>query len=303
MGGGRGEDAPRSRVILNPEAGRATSFPDVVERLASIPGGTLFRTEGPRHAAALARLAAREGCERLIVAGGDGTVSEVVDGLDPPIGDLPLGIVPLGTGNDFARSAALPLDPHAALEVCLSGRPERVDVARVTGWKTHVLVNMAIGGFGGRVERYLTADRKRRWGALAYVWAAARELTHLPHHRVEIRLDGGEELQVDAVTVVVANGSRAGGGLPVAPRARVDDGILDLVVLLHASLPRLLSGIVRAFRGKHLESRGFVWRRARKISVSSAPEMWFNADGEHVGRRSAEFEVLPGALPLIVPRS
>lgn len=300
MEAGRGARAPRSRVILNPAAGRAGDAADVVQRLASLPGATLVRTEGPGHAAALARGAAREGCERLVVAGGDGTVSEAVDGLGPGFGDVSLGIVPLGTGNDFARSVGLPLDPHSAVDALGSSRPRRVDVAGVDGWDAGFLVNMAIGGFGGRVERHLTQDRKRRWGALAYVWAAARELRRVPRHRVRIRLDG-EELRMDAATVVVANGPRAGGGIPVAPRARVDDGLLDVVVLLHAPLPGLLRGIVRAFRGRHLDSAGFLWRRARRISVSSTPGMWFNADGEHVGRGSVRFELRPGVLPVLAP--
>lgn len=293
------------RVILNPRAGRVRRYPCVVDDLMALPGAELRRTRGPGHAGELAAEAARQGRPAVVVAGGDGTVQEAVNGLVPPNGSVPdtaLGLVPLGTGNDLARTLGVPLDPHDALEPLARGRIRRIDLvrARCGALERHV-VNFAIGGFAGDIADRATPEMRRRWGGLVYLRAALAGLPALRRHRTRLIVDGEPMAPVELLAVVVANGRHLGHGIRVAPRAEVDDGRLDLVAVRGDVPARVPLTIGRLLAGRHLEAPGVVWRRGRTVEIRAEDAMPFNADGQPLGPGPASFRVLPGALRVVVP--
>lgn len=292
-------------IILNPTAGRVRRYPCVVDDLLALPGSEIRRTRAPGHAGELAAEAAREGRSVIVVAGGDGTVQEAVDGLMPADGAVPgaaVAVVPLGTGNDLARTLGVPLDPHDALRVLARGRIRTVDLVRAScGDRERHLVNFAIGGFAGDVADRVTPDLRRRWGGLVYLRAALAGLPSLRRRRARLIVDGEASSPVDVLAVVVANGRLLGGGIPVAPRAEVDDGRLDLVALRGDVPARVPLTVARLLVGRHLDAPGVVWRRGRRIEIRAADPMPFNGDGQPLGSGDASFRVLPGALRVVVP--
>lgn len=300
-----GVGAPR--VILNPTAGAAGRYPCVVEDLRALPGAEVCRTRGPGHAAELAAEAGRAGRSSVVVAGGDGTVQEAVNGLVPADGtasETAVGLVPLGTGNDLARTLGVPLDPHDALQALATSRIRPMDLVRVrcAGRERH-LVNFAIGGFAGDVADHVTPERRRRWGGLVYLRAALAGLPGLRLHRARLVVDGERLDAGRLLAVIVANGRRLGRGITVAPGAEVDDGRLDLVAIRGESPARVPLTVARLLLGGRLDDAGVLWRRAREVEVRSEPSMPFNGDGQPLGEGPASFRLLPRALRVLVPNA
>lgn len=297
---------------MNPTARRASRHRDLLEEMADEPGTELRETAGPGDASDLARRAREEGVSEIVSAGGDGTLNEVVNGLAPlgeagggggePAPVPAVGLIPLGTGNDAARSLGVPLEPgeaRAALEEC---SPRSVDVGRVTGGRESYFVNSVIGGVGGLVERRMSGRLKRWLGAYSYRVAAVSALRHLPRHRVTVEWkDGGQSLRAAAYSVIVANGRSAGGGIPVAPGARVDDGLLDLVVVECGPARRIPGLVWTVLHGGHLEREDVRWVRGESFAVRARPPVWVSLDGEVFGDEALTVEVVPDALRVLTP--
>lgn len=260
-------------------------------------------TKDPGEATKLARDAANDGFEFVIAAGGDGTLNEVVNGVAAHLDRVSVGLIPLGTGNDFARMLDLPDSVAACLEVVARGHVRKIDLVRVTSDQVRYCLNVSAGGFSGVVDEKLTADIKKSWGPLAYLRCAAEALPELRAYRTEILLDDATPLDLDLYNVIVANGRYVAGGTAVAPEASIDDGLLDIVLVPENSAGDIALVAAQIALGTHLDSEGVVFRRAAKISVKSTPGMWFNVDGELVGNAPAVFEVLPRALQFLAPQS
>lgn len=291
----------RGLVIINPNAGSFQAGGGLVGELAN--AGLEVRETGERgDAKRAAKGAADEGFDTVIAAGGDGTVSEVVDGLAAGGGRARLGVLPLGTGNDLARTLALPLDVDGALAELLAGRERVIDLIRVDveGGPTTYAANVAAGGFSTLVDEELSADAKKRWGPLAYVFSAAKVLPDMGGFRTAIAWDDGDAAAVDAFSVLVANGRSVAGGQVVAPLACLEDGLLDVVVIRSGSLLDLAGVAARLALGNVLDSDAVEMRRARALCVISEPPMRFNADGELLPPGPTTFRVVPGALRVLV---
>lgn len=287
-------------VILNPNAGGAGEIDTLRKLLEDLPATSVRFTKKAGDARRLAREAVRQGFERVVAAGGDGTLNEVVNGMALDFGRSQLGLLPLGTGNDFARSIDVPSDVEAALAVLAEGRTRSVDVGRVRiGRTVRHFLNMAAGGFGGHVSEK-AEEVKDRWGPLAYLRAALGTLPKLTGFNARLELDDAERLDVETYNVVVSNGRYVAAGIPVAPQAELDDGRLDLMIVPTASLPKLALLVPQVLRGRHTESDLLLFRRARRITIQSDPPMAFNTDGELVGDQPARFDVLPRALEVVV---
>ncbi len=284
-------------ILLNACAGSAKTGTCLPETLAG-RGGVTVCTPGSRaELAARAADALRGGCDSLVAAGGDGTIHAVVNALAPNFGRVCLGILPLGTGNDLARTLALPLDPAEALEVALGGAERRLDLIRAaTPTQTFWCVNAATGGFTGQVHEALTDEIKAWWGPLAYVRGAANVLPNLTGYQTSIKVDDGPLDQVEALNVIVANGRTAGGGLQVAPRANPEDGLLDLVTVRYAPLLDLTAVAALLLAGDYLGSDQVLHQTARSVRVVSTPGMWFSIDGELLTNEPITFTVVPHAL-------
>lgn len=293
--------ARKACVILNPCAGSIRNVDETAKALRRIGGCRLEISPKPRAAERLARDAVRKGADLIIAAGGDGTLNDVVNGVARRADDVRVGVLPLGTGNDFARSLELPNDFDACIEVLRAGKTRAVDLVCVTSDRVRHFVNVSAGGFSGVVNDKLTPQLKQKWGPLAYVRGAAAALSELRAYRTNIALDNRKALSLEVFNVVIANGRYVAGGTPIAPQAEIDDGLLDIVLLPQIPVRQLAVLAAQIVLGTHLSNDAVVFRRASKVSVKSRPGMWFNVDGELVGNQPAVFEVLPRALRFIVP--
>jgi diacylglycerol kinase (ATP) len=289
-------------IILNPSAGSVRDLDDVVARLKRLPNAEIRLTGRRGSAARFARTAIQKGRRFIVAAGGDGTLNEVVNGIGENVKDVRVGLIPLGTGNDFARTIGVPADLEAAIDLVAAGGTRRVDLVRVTSDEVRYFVNVSAGGFSGLVDEKLTPAMKKTWGPLAYLRSAAAALPELRAYRTTLAFDNTESLTLDLYNVVVANGRYVGGGTLIAPGASIDDGLLDMVLIPKRSAPELALLAAQVAMGTHLKSDAIVFRRAAKLTVNSKPGMWFNVDGELVGNEPARFEILPRALRFIAPK-
>lgn len=266
-------------------------------RLKELGLTDLLISQRPEEATEFARRAAETGIELIVSAGGDGTLNEVVNGIAES--ETAIALIPLGTGNDFARSIHIP-DVDTAFAQIESANFRAIDLVRVTSDAVRHFVNVSSGGFSGLVDENLTPEMKQTWGPLAYLRSAAAAFSDLRAYRTEIVLDETQKLEEELYNVIIANGSYVAGGIPIAPSADLSDGLLDIVLLRASSNAALAIVVPQILLGKHLDSDAVVFVRAKRVSLQSKPGMWFNVDGELVGNQPATFEVLPRALRCIV---
>lgn len=288
-------------IICNPDAGSVDDSGEMLEQLRHADSATVHVTEKQGEATEFARDAAQNGYEQIVAAGGDGTLNEVINGVADHLARVRIGLIPLGTGNDFARSLGLPDSVPDCIELLTSGSVRAIDVVRVTSDHVRFFVNVSAGGFSGTVDEKLTPEIKKSWGPLAYLRCAAEALPELRAYRTEVVLDDSTRLELDLYNAIIANGRFVAGGTPVAPEASLDDGLLDVVLVPEGPAAGIAMMAAQMLVGKHLGSEALLFHRASKVAVTSRPAMWFNVDGELVGDVPVVFEVMPRALQFIVP--
>jgi diacylglycerol kinase (ATP) len=292
----------RARVICNPTSGGGAYDPDVIRDELEGLEVDWVQTDGREDAIG----AAEEWREGLLsVAGGDGTVNDVVNGLGRagfPEG-VTLGILPAGTGNDLAATLCIPEDPELAEDVIRQKRERKLDVARVRseGIGERFFINVATGGLGAEISNVNDEELKKRWGKLSYLRASLEVARNFDVRELTLYLDG-EGHQVRAVNIAVGNCRYTGGGWPATPKANPEDGLLDVVVIETFGAGELfdLAPAVLAKSG-YLDKEGVLFVRAKEIRVETQPPgLEFTADGEVIGNEPAQFSVLPRALKVIV---
>ncbi|HYN20298.1 MAG TPA: diacylglycerol kinase family protein, partial [Thermoanaerobaculia bacterium] len=258
-------------VIVNPAAGSVGELVDLLDKLGRMPEAVVRQTSGAGDAERLAREALEAGVTRIVAAGGDGTLNEVVNGLAGDFGQPQLGLIPLGTGNDFARSIGIPSDVEAALALLELGtvRPVDVGFAKI-GETGRWFLNMSAGGFGGEVSERAT-DAKDRWGPLAYMRAAIGALPELQGFLATVTLNGAETLRVETYNLVISNGRYVAGGIPAAPQAVLDDGLLDVMIAPATTIPQLAVLVPMVLLGRHLDNDLLIFRRATRIEIECDP--------------------------------
>jgi diacylglycerol kinase (ATP) len=287
-------------VILNPAAGSAENTEELRGKFDRIENCDVQITSQPGDAQKFACDAAAGGCAVIVAAGGDGTLNEIVNGIAGRSSDVRVGIVPLGTGNDFARSIGLPTKVDDCIEVIARGNLKAIDLVRVTSDQVRYFVNVSAGGFSGLGDEKLTPEIKKTWGPLAYLRSAAAALPELRAYQTTIVFDDGERTSMSLYNVIIGNGRYVAGGIPVAPEAILNDGVLDVILIPEKPKAELAVVVAQILVGKHLSSDAIVYRRAAKVAVNSKPGMWFNVDGELVGNEPALFEVMAGAMQFLV---
>lgn len=287
----------RALLLLNGRAGAGTA--PAAELVDVLKAGGLAVT-----APAIARreevtdaIRAHAGeVDLVVVGGGDGTVNATAPGIVAT--GLPLGILPLGTANDLARTLGLPTDPAAAARVILEGHTRSIDLGEVNG---HLYFNVASVGFSARLARRLTREAKQRWGVLGYSVVGARLFSEGRPFLAHLEHDGAAET-VRTVQVSVGNGRFYGGGLRVDAAAQPDDGLLHVYSLEVPHVGYVIPMLPSLRRGTHgrwkrvraFESTELVLRTRRRHEV--------NADGELVTTTPARFRIRPAAATVFAPR-
>jgi YegS/Rv2252/BmrU family lipid kinase len=299
--------AGRTLIILNPAAGQ-----DDPTRLRRRLGGAfaareagfdLEQTRSAGHAAELASEAARLGYRVVAVVGGDGTVAEAASGLAGTA--TPLAIIPAGTANQVAFNLGVPQALEAAVDVAVYGRALPVDLGRI-GERAFALV--AGAGYDAAVMAAATRELKERFGFAAYVFAAVKEALTAAPRRFRVNADG-RELEIDAVTVMIANvGHLFARWLPMvrlplgpSPATAWQDGMFDVVILATRHLPDVAVAVWNATHLKFSGNRRLLHLQAREITIEADPPIAAQIDGDPAGFTPITARVDRGALRVMVP--
>lgn len=294
-------DIKSMRVIVN---GKNADDPGLQEALAwASEQGHRIALRVTREEGDAARFASERWTgpgEVVVAVGGDGTVNEVLNGImaagGPP--DPPLVIVPLGTANDFARSCGIPLDhPALALRLAWEGAPRQVDVGRANN---RYFLNVATGGFGAEVAAHTPATAKKMLGGVAYAVTALLSALSITPYPARLTLPA-ERWEGNLIVVTVGNGRQAGGGVPVAPKAAIDDGLLDVMVIHDAGL--LQSGkVLSEWRDVEAQDNQYLfYRQAPSMTLELRESIRLNVDGESIYGSVFGFSVLPRRLTIMLP--
>jgi YegS/Rv2252/BmrU family lipid kinase len=307
-------------LVVNPRSANgatARHFDSIAQAVRGAVGevGHAF-TERGMHAAELTRAALREGCDLVIAVGGDGTVNEVVNGFFEPARpgepDRPvrpgaaLALLPRGTGGDLRRTVGLDGD----LRRCagrLKGIAAPIDVGRVEytaddgSPASRYFVNVGEVGVGAKVVEI--ANRSSKWlgGKTTFVLASLRALAGWRDLRIRASFDGAPPEDLSVTALAVANGKYFGGGMMVAPEARLDDGLFHVTIWSGYGLSDFVFRSRSMYDGTHVKLKGTRTRTARTVRVepAGAEAVGIEADGERLGRLPATFTLLPGALRLV----
>lgn len=300
---------PQAKVIVNPVAGAYSTrrkWPHINNRLKDI--GLSFDyeyTEDVGHATELARAAADEGYQNIVAVGGDGTVHEVANGiLSSNSSDIALGVISTGTGSDFIRSIGLPRNYDSACSCLIGQRRLVIDVGVVEyQCKGQTLrrffVNAAGVGFDASVVEATERFPKYLGGTIPYLAGLFRCLLGYRNKPVNLCLEDKVEA-MRILAVVVANGCYLGGGMYVAPQAKLNDGLLDVVVLGDVGKFDLIKSLPMVYKGTHGKHPKVSMRKAATITVKSSERVLVHADGELLGTCPASFWLMPVALNIVV---
>lgn len=295
----------RAVVIWNASAGSAEQAEPVRAQLGEMSNVSLREPGGHDASVAETAAAVRAGAELIVAAGGDGTLRSVIEGMLQEDPRPPLGILPLGTGNDLARALEIPLAPRPALDVLSSGSITPLDTVRFTSSRgTQSCVNMLTGGNTGKYLRHMTADVKRLWGPLCYLRGVVDVIRDLEVFDIEVTCDGGDSESFETLNIFVANGRFSGGGMLVSPHARPDDGLLDVVIVRNGEPVEIAMLSSRYLFTQFLEHELIEYRRARTLTITSrepGQQMPLTADGDDAGETPLEVTVEPQSLRVVVP--
>ena len=310
-------DGPGTFVIVNPQAGSGRAgrrWPDLSKRLRDAIGDFDHAlTSGSGDATRLARQAIDSGADLVVAVGGDGTISEAVQGFADDKNGLRQGCafaaIGAGTGADFVRSLQPGKPGHDPVAAIASGRQRRIDLGHVTcrnaegQSESRLFINIASLGLSGTVDRAVNR-RHPGWlpGRLAYYGATLSALRRHQPATVRLTIDAEPALTLDVHMVAIANGQFFGGGMRVAPQARLDSGEFEIIILRGGSKWTLVRDLGQVYRGTHMDHPMIIARRGRRIVAEAVDQpgtrVPVDIDGESPGDLAARFETLPGALVL-----
>jgi diacylglycerol kinase (ATP) len=285
----------RLRLIFNPAAGRGRALRHVrqaEEHLRSF--GAQVETVASASPDDLTRLAAegsRGGYDRVVVCGGDGTLNRAIRDFD--LDRTPLALLPLGSGDDFAKVCGIPRNLRAACEVAVRGAVREVDVAHANDIR---YMGVAGLGFDSEVARYANENATFLRGSAVYLYAILRVLPQFTPHRVRINGSRDEEIMF----ATVGNSRQYGGGIRITPAAEIDDDELDLCIVHRTSRFQLLKTLPRAYSGAHVTSKFVETGRGRDFHFESERPMEVYADGERVTTTPVRFGLAAEKLRIVV---
>lgn len=284
-------------AIVNPAAGDGAGArvgADLARELESAGFKIeIVQTPAPGEAARIAREAAAEGCRTVIAVGGDGTANEIANGL---VGtSTALALYPIGSGNDFARSLGYPRKRRQIARFLAGARRRVIDVGEVNG---RIFVNAAGVGIDGHVAERVEASARVVGQTLGYFVGSLVSIATYRPQPMRLRIDD-QTIEGKQLVVVAANGTHFGSGMHVAPDAKVDDGLLDIIVAGDLGRWASLVALAKLYRGTHVNGRDVRAFRARSLDVELERELPTQADGEPVRARSLAVRIRPGALTVL----
>lgn len=300
-------------IILNPHAGsgRAGKLWRDIEPLLWEELGELVVaiTEHPEDVAEHLDKARDVGLTRIVAIGGDGTNHAIVNAIQdleqrsPEMPRMTFAQIPIGTGQDFARTIGIPSNPRDAVRWIAHAKPNPIDLGLLNyferGEQRRHFVNIASTGLGGDVDRRVSKSPRRfPW---TFKLASLQSLMSYRPHKIRIRLDDEPWYEGKSWTVVIANGRVFGHGMNIAPQAQVDDGLFDVIVIGDVSRLRTLMAFNTVYRGTHLKIDGVHYKRGQNISIESQDGILdLDLDGEYIRGEHLQFQIKPGALRLLV---
>ncbi|MGB4204628.1 MAG: diacylglycerol kinase family protein [Bacteroidales bacterium] len=301
-------------VIVNPNAGRRKGekdWPEIARLLgiANIRYKSVF-TQHRIHAIRMARRYVESGYRNIIVVGGDGTMNEVVNGIftqsKKATKSITVGLIPVGTGNDWCRMFGIPYDYKGAIDVILKGETFMQDV----GWvkfqqegkeKNRYFVNMAGMGYDAVVAEKTNKQKDQgKGGPLSYMLNIFTSLFSFKETMIEISVDGEDVLKAPVFTMNVGICKFNGGGMMQLPNAVADDGILDMTVIKKLSRFKVVSAVSKLYDGSFTRMPQVKMFQGRSILINSKPEVFMEADGESLGHSPFKFGIVPQSLKVII---
>lgn len=287
-------------LIINPESGQGAALSNLPAILTVLDERKLkYRVQQaktPEEATAYARRACAENVEGVIAIGGDGTLFQIVNGMDNS--KVPMIFVPCGTGNDFIKSLNLPPDPAEALKVQLDAPVSQIDVGKMNDIR---FLNVSGTGFDVDVLRFAEKYKQKHKGIKAYLFALAEAVKHYRPMTAMVSIDDEPEERISFSIISIGNGRFFGGGMKAAPFAEISDGLFDVIVVKPVRkflIPPLLAVYIP---GKHIDVRMATLKRCKRLTIRHEG-MTINLDGELRNADYARFELLSGALAVRIPK-
>ncbi|MHB8469703.1 MAG: diacylglycerol/lipid kinase family protein [Gaiellaceae bacterium] len=297
--------------LVNPASGNGSTgkrWPELAHRAAALglTGETLF-SERPGHAIGLAERAARDGAGLVVAVGGDGTLSETVNGLVRAGAATELATIPLGTGMDFVRTYGIPTRFDDAVATARNGVARTIDVGRVSyrAWDgtdaERYYANVGSVGMSAAVAQRANGMSKAFGGRATFFYALVRVFLEWRNGVVTVELADGERREARMHDVIVANGRWHGGAMKLAPGAEPDDGLFDVVLIGDVTKLDFLTTAPKIYRGTYLAHPKVDLVRSSEVTVDAPERLPIELDGEQVGTTPARFEIVPAALRIRVP--
>jgi YegS/Rv2252/BmrU family lipid kinase len=267
----------------------------------------------------IAMTAAKLGRQFIIACGGDGTINEIANGILRSGEDVELGVLPSGTGGDFRRTLGLPLTNREAAASLRDGQTRSIDIGKVTFLDlkgesaTRYFLNVSSFGLASSILKRVKSARVFDWlpveslrGRANFAASTLREVLNIEPLTIRIRIDEGQEKTLQTINFCVANSRYFGGGMMIAPDAKLNDGLLDIVNIGDIGTARIILNVMSLYRGTHIHLDEVKSSLAKKIEVAALDpevEIRLETDGELPGKLPATYEIMPNALRVRVPRS
>ncbi|MFF5996461.1 diacylglycerol kinase [Lysinibacillus sp. KU-BSD001] len=292
----------RARIIYNPTSGREAfkkHLPEVLEKLEVAGYETsCHATTGEGDATNAAKSAVERGFDIVIAVGGDGTLNEVVAGISQCENRPKVGLIPMGTTNDFARAVHIPRKIDEAVDIILAGDTIPVDVGLMNNEK--YFINIAAGGRLTELTYEVTSKMKTILGPVAYYIKGIEMIPSIKATHMRLELDD-EVFDGNKMMFLCALTNSVGGFERIAPDASINDGYFTVMALEECSLPEFGRIITLAARGEHLNDPRVIYRKAKRVKVTTNAEIHLNLDGEYGGDAPAEFVNLKRHIEVFVP--
>ncbi|MCD5325367.1 MULTISPECIES: diacylglycerol kinase [Pontibacillus] len=292
----------RARIIYNPTSGREAvrkELPDIMQRFEQAGYETsTHATTCAGDATNAAKIAVERKFDVVVAAGGDGTINEVINGLAEHEHRPKVGIIPVGTTNDFARALCVPRNVKKAVDVILDGFSKELDIGRVND---QYFMNIAGGGKLTELTYEVPSKLKTMLGQLAYYLKGVEMIPSIRPTSVEIEYDG-KYFEGEVMVFLVSNTNSVGGLEKLAPDAEMDDGMFDLLIIKRVNLAELIRLASLAMKGNHISDPNVIYTKANRIKVHTNEKMQLNIDGEYGGLLPGEFVNLYRHLEFFLPR-